>query len=173
MDFYAFPEERHKFKLPFGLYMLYMLTNQYDRVNYIVIKAGNGRGRMDNNLIKKVDLENGLNLELYDSSKKIAGDRWQVKLLVKIEIPVSDYLQSLDEGMDADDFLKVLGKKVVYERTMERNFIDNKEKEKLLNDFCDASTESSLLYLSTPNFPKRFIVKEYKAKKLRDKYYQP
>jgi len=75
--------------------------------------------------------------------------------------------------MDADDFLKVLGKKVVYERTMERNFIDNKEKEKLLNDFCDASTESSLLYLSTPNFPKRFIVKEYKAKKLRDKYYQP
>ena len=127
---------------------------------------------MDKKLMKEKDLENGLKLEFYDCSKKIAGDRWQVKLTVKVEISVKEYLQSLDEGMDADDVLKVLGQKVIYEKNMERNFIDDREKEKLLNDIFDSSMKNSLLYLSKPNFPKQFIGKEYKAKKLRDKYYQ-
>jgi len=126
----------------------------------------------NNNLIKKVNLENGLELELYDSSKKVAGDRWMVKLSVKVEIPLSGYLQGLDEGMDLDDIKKTLDQKIVYKKSMERNFIDNKEKDKLLNNFCDSFLESALTYLSTPNFPKQFIVKKYKEKKSREKYYQ-
>lgn len=127
---------------------------------------------MDKNLIKKIDLENGLELEFYDCSKKIVGDRWQVKLLGKIEIPVKKYLQGIDEGIDTDDVLEVLGQTVIFEKNRERNFIDDKEKEKLLNDFCESLMKNALLYLSTSNFPKQFIEKEYKKKKEQDKYYQ-
>ena len=126
----------------------------------------------NNNLIKKVNLDNGLELEFYDASKKIAGDRWQVKLMVRVEIPVSNYLQGLDEDMDTDDIQKTLGKKIVYEKSMERNFIDDIEKERILIGFCDSLSESALSYLSAQNFPKQFIVKKFKESKAREKYYQ-
>ena len=120
---------------------------------------------MEENLIKKVNLENGLDMEFYDSSKKIAGDRWQVKLIVKIEIPVSDYLKDIEADLDADEVLKTLGQSIVYEKSMERNFIDNEEKEKLINDFCDSFLKSASPYLSVPNFPAQFIVTKYGEKK--------
>ena len=126
----------------------------------------------NNNLIKKVNLDNGLDLEFYDASKKIAGDRWQVKLMVRVEIPVSNYLQGLDEVMDTDDIQKTLGQKIVYEKSMERNFIDDTEKERILIGFCDSLSESALSYLSAQNFPKQFIVKKFKESKAREKYYQ-
>ena len=127
---------------------------------------------MANSLIKKIKLENGLNLEFYDSSKKIAGDRWQVKLTVRVEIPVNDYLQNIEAEMNVDDVKKILGKSIYYEKNMVRNFIDNKEKEKLLNGFCDSFLKSTLSYLSEPNFPKRFIVKNYNEYKSRKGWYQ-
>jgi hypothetical protein len=118
---------------------------------------------MEENLIKKVKLENGLDMKFYDSSKKIAGDRWQVKMVVKIEIPVSDYLKDIEADLDADEVLKTLGQSIVYEKSMERNFIDNKDK--VLNDFCDSFFKSSSPYLSVPNFPAQFIVTKYGEKK--------
>ena len=127
---------------------------------------------MANSLIKKIKLENGLNLEFYDSSKKIAGDRWQVKLTVRVEIPVNDYLQNIEVEMNVDDVKKILGKSIYYEKNMVRNFIDNKEKEKLLKGFCDSFLKSTLSYLSEPNFPKRFIVKNYNEYKSRKGWYQ-
>lgn len=129
------------------------------------------RTSMEINKIKTINLENGLNLEFYDSSKKIAGDRWQVKLTVRVEISVSDYSQDFDDGIDRNDVMKVLGLKVVYEKNMERNFIDDKEKETVLNGFCDSFLESALSYLSAINFPKQFIIKKYREKKSREKYY--
>lgn len=127
---------------------------------------------MADSLIKKIKLENGLNLEFHDSSKKIAGDRWQVKLTVRVEIPVNDYLQNIEAEMNVDDVKKILGKSIYYEKNMVRNFIDNKEKEKLLNGFCDSFLKSTLSYLSEPNFPKRFIVKNYNEYKSRKGWYQ-
>jgi len=127
---------------------------------------------MEKNLIKKVSLNNGLKLELYDASKKVAGDRWLVKLAAKIEIPVTNYLQGLGQGMDANDIQKTLGRTVIYEKNIERNFIDKNERKSVLNGFCDSITETALAYLSTSNFPKQFIAKKYKEEKKRKSWYQ-
>ena len=39
-------------------------------------------------LIETIALKNGLALEIYDQSRKIAGDRWLVKIAAKIDIPI-------------------------------------------------------------------------------------
>lgn len=127
---------------------------------------------MGNNLIKKIDLENGLQLELYDASKKVAGDRWLVKLIAKMDIPVKNYLKDMGSDMDADDVLRILGETICFEKPMERNFVDNNEKEILLNDFLDMFIDVSVPYFSTLNFPKQFIVKKYKETKFRTNWYK-
>ena len=40
------------------------------------------------NPLRTIPLGNGLMLEIYDQSRKVAGDRWLVKLVVKINIPI-------------------------------------------------------------------------------------
>ena len=47
---------------------------------------------MKEKLIKTMDLENGMQLNFYDASRKIAGDRWQISLVVRMEIPVTEVL---------------------------------------------------------------------------------
>ena len=39
-------------------------------------------------LIKTIPLKNNLTLELFDASKKIAADRWQVTLKARMAVPV-------------------------------------------------------------------------------------
>jgi hypothetical protein len=127
---------------------------------------------MQNNLIKKIPLDNGLELEFYDASKKVAGDRWRVKLTVKMDIAVQDYLEDMPSGMDLTEFKKVIGEKVAFEKTMERNFVDDKEKETISNEFLDSLSKSLVPYLSNANFPKRFIAKKYKEAQSRTNWYQ-
>ena len=111
---------------------------------------------MGNHIIKKIKLNNGLELGFYDASKKIAGDRWLVKLTAKVEIPVADYLGDMPSSIHPDDIRKVLGEQVVFEKDMERNFIDDNEKEKVFKGFLESFLESSEKYLSASNFPKQF-----------------
>jgi len=127
---------------------------------------------MGNNLIKKIDLDNGLELKFYDASKKVAGDRWRVKLTAKIEIPVNDYAEGLSTGIDANDILQNLGEKTFFEKSLERNFIDDKEKENILYGFLNSFIESSVPYLSTSNFPKQFVAKKYKEAKKQSGWYR-
>ena len=47
---------------------------------------------MEKKLIKTINLKNNLILKAYDASKKIASDRWQITLLLNIEIPIRETL---------------------------------------------------------------------------------
>ena len=125
---------------------------------------------MENNVIKKVQLENGLLLVLHDDSQKVAGDRWLVKLRVKIDIPVRNYLGDESE-QTVQDILLTLGPRITYEKSMERNFIDARVKESLFNEFCEAILKNSARYFSTPKFPRQFIMKKYREYKQRKNWY--
>ncbi len=52
---------------------------------------------MKEKLIKTMDLKNSMYLKFYDNSKKLAGDRWLVSLIVRMEIPVAE-VSINDEG---------------------------------------------------------------------------
>lgn len=109
-------------------------------------------------LLEKVDLPNGLTLELRDESRRLAGDRWYVGLRACIEIPIPQEFQEEEELEGALNIMrKALGGKAFYHHMMERHFISEAEVQGVLEEMKNTFLEHSLSYLSHPDFPKRFL----------------
>jgi len=119
---------------------------------------------MKEKLIKTIDLENGLQLNLYDGSRKLVGDRWLVSLIVKMDVPVMEELKKNDRKskQSIDEIKDMLGEKVLFENKREKIFIDKTKKETAFKELCDMFLNSSLNYLSKEIFPKQYILKTYK-----------
>ena len=121
---------------------------------------------MEEKLIKNIDLENGLELKLYDASRKLAGDRWLVSLIARMEIPISD--SSLKEDvsplLNVDEVRKVLGEKLLFEQKREKIFIDERKKDEVLKEIQDFFLSCSLSYFSHSDFPKKYVLKEFNEK---------
>lgn len=121
---------------------------------------------MKEKLIKTIDLENGLQLNLYDGSRKLVGDRWLVSLIVRMDVPVTEVLKRNGrESMENLNEIKdMLGESVLFEKKREKIYVDNTEKETVFKELCDMFLNSSLYYLSKEIFPKQYILKTYKEK---------
>ena len=119
---------------------------------------------MKEELIKTLDLENGLQLNVYDASRKLVGDRWLVSLIVRMDVPVTDALEKNSrQPMESIDEIKdVLGDSVMFEQKRERIFVDSAEKETVFKELCDMFLNSSLDYLSKEIFPEQYILKTYR-----------
>ena len=123
---------------------------------------------MPEQLIKSIALDNGQVLNIYDASKNIAGDRWQVNLVARMLISVYDINSETNAALPPIDEIKqALGDTVEYETNKQRNFIDDKEKQAVFNELLDTFVKYSVPYLSHPDFPKRFIIKKYHEHKKR------
>ena len=119
---------------------------------------------MNEELIQTFDLENNLVLELFDASKKITGDRFQVSLVSRIKIPIRNDLFGKElKSPDIEDIISALGETVIYEEKDERNFVDEKEKAEVLKELCDQVKINALKYYRHPNFAGRFVLKMYQA----------
>ena len=119
---------------------------------------------MKEKLIKTLDLENGLQLNMYDASRKLVGDRWLVSLIIRMDVPVAEALkensrESIENILEIKD---VLGDSVLFEKKREKIFVDTHKKEIVLKKLCDTFLNSSLNYLSKEIFPKQYILKMYK-----------
>jgi len=119
---------------------------------------------MKEKLKKTIDLENGLQLNLYDGSRKLVGDRWLVSLIVRMDIPVTEALKKDSRQLTESigEIKDVLGDSVLFEKKREKIFIDKTKKETAFKELCDMFLNSSLNYLSKEIFPKQYILKTYK-----------
>jgi hypothetical protein len=116
-------------------------------------------------IIRTIALDNDLELRFYDASKKIAGDRWQVILIARIEIPI-DPAEFLADEMHFDDFktfMAACGNKATYEQRRTRNFIDASHKDDVIQSLIDSFLATALAYMSQPDFPEKYIVRQYQA----------
>lgn len=125
---------------------------------------------IENKLVKTIGLKNNLKLKIYDRSKKMAGDRWLVKMIAQVDIPVSSVTVTLhdlqhDPDSDKDEILKLLGSTVTFEQKRERFFIDESKKESVFNEVCDHFVKSTVNYLSHPDFPKKYVIIKFREKK--------
>ena len=77
---------------------------------------------MKEKLIKTLNLKNGLQLNVYDASRKLVGDRWMVSLIARMDVPVTEALKkSIRKPTKSVDEIKgVLGDSVLFERKRER-----------------------------------------------------
>ena len=129
---------------------------------------------MEDNLIKTIDLENGLKLKLFDASRKLVGDRWLVSLIARIEMPINELLLKKDVStlLNVDEVRKALGEKLLFEQKREKIFIDDKEKDEVMKGIQDLFLSSSLSYFSHPDFPQKYILKKFNEKIKKDSWYK-
>jgi hypothetical protein len=120
-------------------------------------------------LIKTIDLENHLTLDIYDESIKTIGDRWMVNMVARIKVPLDEALiqKSEDFSANKDKIKKALGKEVVFEHKSNRIFVDDNEKESIFQEMYDHFIDNTLHYLSRPNFPERFLLKKIREEMKR------
>ncbi|MBI9089446.1 MAG: hypothetical protein JEZ12_09520 [Desulfobacterium sp.] len=115
-------------------------------------------------LIETVELDNGQTLTIEDRSKKIGEDAYQVAVEARIAVAVEAALfpaGALGE-ISMDDLRKKVGDPVVFEYRTERNFIMAPDKADVVKSLVDTFKASLLPYLSKPDFPAKFVLKEYR-----------
>lgn len=89
-------------------------------------------------------LENGLTLEIVDRSRQVAGDRWYLEIVARMEIPLDGPLG------------EQLGDRVVFEQRRVRNFVDSAQKDAAVDEMVDSFLTTVRPYLGHPDFPRRY-----------------
>jgi hypothetical protein len=108
-------------------------------------------------LISRHHLNNSLNLEFWDYSRPIAGDRWFVLLEVRIAIPIRPDTLPPELRGQADQVKEALGDEIIFSHKDERNFIAATEAPKILKDMKDRFLDMAPGYFGHPDFATRFI----------------
>ena len=109
---------------------------------------------------------------MIDASRKVAGDRWQLCLIARIDIPLASDAFPFD-AQDADKFLDFqasVGGQVRFENRLVRNFIDEQARKAVFRLMVETFLEDALPYLSHRDFPGKFVFKrfnEYRQLKTR------
>jgi hypothetical protein len=127
-----------------------------------------------NRYCKKIELSNGLKLNFYDISRKLAGDRWYVGVIARIDIQLIDSVltnQHLSH-YSAEEIRNTIGESVRFQQKMERHYIDEREKDDLLKSLMDSFIKRTLNYLSHPDFPGKYVLKEFQAYRKQKTWYQ-
>lgn len=124
---------------------------------------------MPEKLIQAIVLDNHLNLEIWDLSRILAGDRWLVCLEARMDISLEmKYFDSLPEKEKLFSVMeKIYGPEVPYRYKEEKHFVDQSEKDELVHEFIEMMKENLVPYLSHPDFSRRFIMS--RLKELRTK----
>ncbi len=115
-------------------------------------------------LIEEVALKNGLVMRLYDCSRRVAGDRWYVCLLAEIEIPVDENILAREYSGPKEDLLEFIeknGDSVLFQMKKERNFVDEREREGILNNMVDALKGSCTGYMGHSSFGPNYVKKVF------------
>lgn len=119
-------------------------------------------------IIEQQQLENGIELLLYDRSRVTAGDRWLVELKCEAHIPIDERYWDMmveEELRLLPDIRKVLGDRLVFVTTKQRHFVDATERETILQEMVQQVYNSMLEYLKKPHFPQEFFKKQYRDAK--------
>jgi hypothetical protein len=104
-------------------------------------------------------LRNGLTLEVWDLSRPVAGDRYQVVLEARIRIPLEVMDMEGDTPSRKAEIIAALGPELVYTRREERNFIAAKHVPSLLEEMETRLLALAAAYLGHPDFAPRLIHK--------------
>lgn len=100
------------------------------------------------------ELANGVTITYVDESKKIAADRWLVKLRCRATVPLQGWMWDAMVGEDPRTVFcrERLAEGLLHEVVMERNFIDQSERERLITEMIATFEESVLGYIARETF---------------------
>ncbi len=112
-------------------------------------------------LRERQQLANGLCLEVWDRSRPVAGDRWQVVLEARIRVPVTAGNLPPELRREKGAVAAALGPEVVFCRREERNFIAVGEVTEIIKEMESRLQEQAATYLGHREFAPRFLRRKY------------
>ncbi len=120
-------------------------------------------------LLSRHTLKNGLVLEFWDLSRPMLGDRSQVVVEARVNVPVTADSLPAELRPQLSRILTALGSEVVFAKQEVRTFVATAETPNLLKLIEEQLLASLQDYLGHPEFAARFIRKRYtdRQKELR------
>lgn len=114
------------------------------------------------NMLRSVRLENGLAIEFFDRSNRYFGDyhRVCVEARCRVALSLETFAGSADPAAELQSARVVLGSEVVYARTLEKMGVAGELVGRAREALIDSFIRSTLPYLDTPTFPRRFVAAE-------------
>ena len=110
--------------------------------------------------ISKEKLENGVTVVVTDNSRPVAADRWYVKLLCTVILPVEDGMMKVYPGDSPQLHAMIrqhLGDHLTKDFVQERNFVDEQEKSEVVRELLARIEGNIKGYLASANFPALFL----------------
>jgi len=98
-------------------------------------------------------LKNGIIVTIEDHSKILSGDLW----LIRIRVSTTCYLTNED-----DELKRYCGERIVQTKTIERPAVLASVLEQTKKSLVESHLNSTMHYMETPTFLKRFKAKEMK-----------
>jgi hypothetical protein len=131
-------------------------------------KTAESRKTME--ILETIQLANGLELAIYDLSRRIAKDTVKVEVSFQMKIKVLDsYFASPDDHLQ---LTRIFGDELTYEHKMERTFVTDTEEASTRAELLDTFKSNSLNYLASPNFARKMALSLLRDIKLNPFKYQ-
>lgn len=124
-----------------------------------------GKGQTLPSLISERKIGDNILVSIYDRSRTVAGDRWRIELVCEAKLQVAeDNWTRLDkEDPEIAACIRTeLGAVLTYSYEIIRNFIDQKEKDKLIDESIRQLEENILHYITKPGFPQKLFDHHYR-----------
>jgi hypothetical protein len=120
-------------------------------------------------LVEEIPLPNHLTVEIWDKSRPIAADTTKVEIAIRMKV---DLRPSYFMKPEYFELVKtVFGSQIFFEYTMERSFVNHREKDAVFQELLVSFKKDTLPYLSKPAFPRSFALSRYREiEKNRYKY---
>lgn len=115
---------------------------------------------MQEQLIETYEKEGLPAVRFFDASKKLAGDRWQVNLVVRMQVDVDESISGLPAPVD--EIRRRIGDTVTFEHKTSRTFVAQIDKDDLLSEMCEEFKNTALPYLYHEDFQKNLITNRYR-----------
>jgi len=112
-----------------------------------------------------VTLANGAEVVCLDLSKKLAGDRWLVKMRCVLRVPLTGWMEAeLAGGGPRGEFLRrELAGGLEFEQLYERNFVDEKERRRVMAGFLERVEANAAGYLGAEAFVRKLFFRRVDA----------
>ena len=112
------------------------------------------------NIITTIMLNPGLRVTLSDETRHYFGGYYHVKVLVHCIVPLDKFY--FDDEAQYLDALEKLGESVSFERILEKMAVPEQDITSVRDQLVAAFNETTLRYLTTPDFDRRLVRNEYR-----------
>lgn len=108
-------------------------------------------------------LDNGLTLVCIDQSKKMAADRWHIRIIVEISIPLHEkwFGEGDIDAVSFEQISRVLGPEITFRRIKERFFVSDERRASIVKEICDNVISIGVEYCGSTSFAPKYILKAY------------